>query len=81
MRGHDDIILGEQRVIQGRRLRILDIEPGPGDAAAFQRVNQVALIDDAAAGGIDDVRTRLALPQAVAIDEVPGLVVEGGSGY
>ena len=57
--GRDDIIEGQQPVIQGWRLNDPDINPGTGDPAVCQSVCQCFLIDNATTGGVDQKGARL----------------------
>ena len=59
VRGEDDVGRAAQRVVLGRRLGRVDVDRGAGDGAGLQRCRQRGLVDDAAAGHVDDERVRL----------------------
>ena len=59
---------GEQRGLR-RRLGVEHVEGGAGDRAVAHRVGQRGLVDDAAAGDVDDAQRRLGLEQQLAPDQ------------
>ena len=57
-------------------LVLVDVEPGRGDGARAQRLDQRRLVDQRAAGGVDQHRGRLHPGQGGGVDQVAALVVE-----
>ncbi len=57
----------------GARLGGEDVEPGGGDATLLERGVQSGLVDDAAAGGVDEHQRRLDLVQLLGADQAGGL--------
>ena len=57
----------------GARLGDEDVEAGAGDPALGQRVGQGLLVDQAAAGGVDDAYARLDGRQLLLADQAQGL--------
>ena len=60
MRGGDDVLELEQRAV-GARLVGEHVEAGGRDAALLERDVERVLVDDAAAGGVDQHQARLDL--------------------
>src|SRR5689334_13414104 len=54
MRGHNDVVEPQQRVIGRRRLELEDIEAGAGNALVLQHRGQGLLVDDRSARRIDE---------------------------
>ena len=52
------------------RLVLEDVEPGAGDLAGLERCHQRRLVDDRAAGGVDQVRRWAASPALGGADQV-----------
>ena len=75
MRGDHDIVEPEQGA-GGRRLLGEDVEGGAGDAAFLQRFGQRRLVDQAAAGAVDDAHRRLELGDVLLRQDVARLVGE-----
>src|SRR5690349_1296679 len=48
-----DVVHAAQRMIRRQRLAVVDVEPGAGDAALPERIEQGGLVDDRAARGVD----------------------------
>ena len=71
VRGDDDVLEGEERRVGGRLVGE-DVEPGAGDPALLERVVERVLVDDAAAGRVDDAHGRLDLERLLA-DQADGL--------
>ena len=59
VRGGNDVVHRQQRMIQRRRLLQEHIQPGAGQLPLVQRLGQGCLVMDAAAGGVDEIRVRL----------------------
>ena len=59
MRGDDDVVALEQRVL-GERLGGKDVERGAGDLAGLEPGEQRVEVDQLAAGAVDDPRRRRA---------------------
>ena len=76
VRGDDDLVEGEQRRV-GARLGREDVEPRPGDRPGREGLREGVLVEQAAAGGVDDPHRRLAQRQLLAPDQPDGL---GGLG-
>ena len=72
MRGGDDVLELEQRAV-GARLAGEDVEAGGGDPALLERHVERVLVDDAAAGGVDEHQAGLDLGELVLADEPDGL--------
>ena len=53
----------------------------PAMMPVADRVGQVLLVDDAAAGHVDDPQARLGLQQQVAVDETDGLLGSSAGGW
>src|SRR5262245_2532832 len=70
----DQVRPREQRMIGRRSLRDEDIERGASDPSVVQRSDQGVLIDDAAAGGVDDERGRLHRTQQSIVDQASRLL-------
>ena len=68
VRGGDDVLELEQRRV-GARLAGVDVEPGGSDPALLQRGEQRRLVDDAAAGGVDEDQRRLDGGELVGADD------------
>ena len=60
VRRGDDVLELEERAV-GARLLGEDVEPGGGDAALLEGVVERLLVDDAAAGGVDEHEVGLTL--------------------
>ena len=74
MRGdHHGGKLEERRL--GGRLLGEDVEPGALHVPRTDRLGQGVLVDDAAAGGVDDPQTRLGVRQEILADQPHGLGV------
>src|SRR5690606_6492482 len=52
--GEHDVVAVQERVVWGRRLERVDVEPGGEDLAALQRLDERVLPDDPAPRGVDD---------------------------
>jgi len=71
--GGDDIVEGQQSVVQGWRLHGPDIDPRTAELAGCQGVRQRLLIDDAAARRVDEEGARPHQGQLPPADQSPGL--------
>ncbi len=69
MRQQHDILQPQQHFGHLRFGRI-DVEPGPGELAGFQRLGQRLVIDDAAARGVDEIAARLHRSDRPGVDQV-----------
>ena len=67
----DDPRCGEQPWADGRLVRV-HVEPSREQPAGRQRVDERVLVDDRAAGGVDECRGRLHQRQFAGADQVPG---------
>ncbi|GAA3130434.1 hypothetical protein GCM10017687_52300 [Streptomyces echinatus] len=76
MRGAHDLVQLEERGV-GAGLLGVHVEAGAGDPALLQRRVQRRLVDDSAAGRVDDAHARLDLAQRLVADQAEGL---GGLG-
>ena len=72
VRGGDDVVELEQRRV-GARLAGEHVEAGAGEPAFLERDVERVLVDDAAAGGVDDDRARLAPRQLLLADQADRL--------
>ena len=57
-----------------RRLGGEDVEGGAGDVACVERLAQRRLVDEAAAGAVDDAHALLGLGEVLGREDVPGLL-------
>jgi hypothetical protein len=73
VRGHHDLGKFEQRAV-GARLGGEDVEAGGADVAGVDRVGEGLLVDQPAAGGVDDDHAGLGLGQRVLADQSGGLL-------
>ncbi|SCM76550.1 hypothetical protein KL86PLE_40356 [uncultured Pleomorphomonas sp.] len=76
MRRHDDVgALGDahQRAVGRWRLEGGDVEAGAADQSFIERLLQGRLVDQAAAGGVEDERLALHLPELGEADHVGGV--------
>ena len=69
VRGDDDVVALEQRVL-GRRLLGEDVERRAGDLARLQPALQGLEIDQGAAGAVDDANAVFHLPDRLGVDPV-----------
>ena len=74
--GGDDVLELEQRAV-GAGLGGEHVEPGGGDPAGLEGVEERGLVDDAAPGGVDQHQLRLGLRELVGADQADRL---GGLG-
>ena len=72
MRGADDLVELEERRV-GARLARIHVEAGAGDPALLEGGGEGGLVDDAAAGGVDDADAGLDLVQRVVADQAERL--------
>ena len=72
MRRGDDVLELEQRAV-GARLLGEHVQAGGGDLAGLERVVQRGLVDDAAAGGVDQHQAGLGLGELLGADQTGGL--------
>lgn len=75
VRQQDDVVELEQTGVDCR-LVLEDVEPGAGDLAAAQRLDERGLVDDRPAGRVDEVGAGFHRAQRLGVDEVmrrPGL--------
>ena len=72
VRRDDDVRQREQRRL-ARRLRHEHVEAGAGDPLRDERVVQRVLVDEAAAGDVDDEGGRLHLRELLGADHAGGL--------
>ena len=73
MRRADDVRQGKERA-RRRRLLAKHVDRGAGDVAGFERVDQSRLVDQLAAGAIDQAYALFGRGERVGIDDVAGLV-------
>ena len=76
MRRGDDVLELEQRAV-GARLLGEHVEPGRGDPALLQRGVERVLVDDPAAGGVDEDQVGAHLVQLRVADQAEGLGCPG----
>src|SRR5690242_1532347 len=75
MRGKHDIRHRLETLVDFR-LVLKDVKPGAGDLFGLKRAHQRRLVDDGAAGGVDQKRCFFHQPQLVGADLMAGLRVE-----
>jgi hypothetical protein len=74
--GRQDIVQGEQFMIERWWLNHPDIDPGPGNLPVLQRFHQGVFIDDTTARCVDEERTGLHQRQFPPPDHVPGFRIQ-----
>ena len=72
VRGDDDVVELEQRAV-GARLGGEDVQPGGGDPALLDSRVEGGLVDDPAAGGVDDDHAGLDLGERLGAEEADRL--------
>jgi hypothetical protein len=77
VRGADEVRRAEQRAVLGR-LGLEHVERGAGDLACVHRFLERCLVDQAAAGAVDDPHALLGLGEVFLRQDVAGLVGERG---
>src|SRR5689334_5601478 len=75
MRGKHDIRHRLETLVDFR-LVLKDVKPGAGDLFGLERAHQRRLVDDGAAGGVDQKRGFFHQPQLAGADLMAGLRVE-----
>src|SRR5204863_2357351 len=73
VRGRYHLRQPQQRVIGRGRLVDEDVERGAGDVAARDRVGEILLVDDAAAGAVHDAHALLHLGDGGAVHQAARL--------
>ena len=73
MRRRDDLVGAEERIVF-RRFDFEHVEGGPGDMAVVQRRLERVLVDQPAAGAVDDPHARLHPADRGGVDHVAGAV-------
>src|SRR6185437_17006715 len=73
MRGEDNVVHAEQRIVAARRLLFQDVEPGAGDPALLQRLDQRRLVDSRPAPRVDEERATLHQTELLFLQEVLGV--------
>src|SRR5438874_630019 len=76
MRRADEVRALEERMIAGRRLLFEDVERGASDPAGEQRLGERLLVDEPAAGAVDDQRAGLHPGKLRGADHVLRLLVQ-----
>ncbi len=72
------VVAGEQRMILRRRLAREDVDRRPADLACLQRLGERVLVDDFAAGVVDDEQVVLGdLHQPTLVEQVPRAAAAG----
>src|SRR6185437_14921879 len=74
VRGEHRARRGAKRVVGRQRLHVEHVEAGAGDPAGAQRLDQRGLVDDRAAGGVDQVAVRTDQVQLAGAEQAPGAV-------
>ena len=77
MRGGHHLVQLHQRVVRARRLVDVHVQRRPGHLALLQGLGQVVLVDDAAAGAVDDAHAGLHLRDGLAVDEPARFLDQG----
>ena len=70
VRRDDDPRVATQRVVGRERLGLGDVEPGAGEVTALERVEQGIVIDQTAAGAVDEERSGRHRRQCGRVDDV-----------
>ena len=80
VRGDDGLLCQcQQPLVLGDGLLFEYVETGPGDRSSFEGVGQCLLVDDRAAGGIDEVGAFFHQREFAFADQVMGLFSEGAA--
>ncbi len=79
MRGDDDVVERQQRIVGRGRLLVEDIERRAGDAALDQGAMQRRFVDDRAARGVDQIGRRLHQAELAGADQMAGLRAQGAA--
>ncbi len=77
VRSHQDQGMTNQGMISGRRFNLKHVDRGSGNLAGVKRLEQSALVDQAASSAVDEPYRRLDKRKLAGTDQVPGL---GGHG-
>ena len=77
VRGADEVRLREERVVRGRRLDREDVQRRAAELAAVERAGERRLVDEAAAGAVDEASALLHERELPLADEVLRLIGEG----
>ena len=81
VRGEQRVGQRPQRVVGRQRLVVVDVERGAGDPLLAQRLDQRRLVDDRAAGGVDQPAVRPEQVELVGADQAPGAVGQRAGGW
>ena len=73
VRQQHDVRRAEQRIARRQRLDLHHVEPSAGDPALLERMDERALVDDAAARRVDEDRRALHRSQLLRADDVARL--------
>ena len=74
MRGDDDVVAAQQRVIRGERLGRRDVEPGTEQVPVVERAEEGVLVDQSAARGVDEHGSGLHRRELGGAEEAARLV-------
>ena len=74
VRRQDHVRKRPQLAVLGQRLVLEHIEPGGRDLARLDRLDERALLDDPAAGAVEDPQTLLRLGERRLVDHVVGII-------
>src|SRR5207249_3652489 len=69
MRREDDVVQSDERGVCRQGLVLEDIQAGAGDPTLAQRTDQSALLNELAAGDVDQVSRRLHRPELALADQ------------
>src|SRR5207245_2010645 len=69
----DDVVQRQDRIVGWCRLDLEDVQAGSGDPTRPQRRIQRHLVDDRAAGSVDEESCRLHEREAVGVDQMSRL--------
>ncbi len=75
--GDDDVEPVQQRMVRGQRLGVGDVEPCAEEVTGLERCFQGDRINEATAGGVDEDRPRLHLPEEILAHQ-PGVLAGEG---
>ena len=77
VRGHDDVVALQQRVVRAGRLQHEDVEPRAEEPTGLEGREERVLLDDAAARGVDDHGADRQGRELLVTEHAAGLVREG----
>src|SRR5262245_11722324 len=73
VRGDDDVVEFQNRVVGVRRFRVEDVQARAGNTSFLQGLGQGLLVDDGPACEVDEKGRPLHQSEPPGVDKVPGL--------